>query len=219
MQNASLNLVADSALVDEPLSVADAKVYLAVDGTEHDAMIGLLIVAARRVAESVCHRELSVKTWRLSLDSFPPMPAWSPLYPLPYAERQYATSQASALAIPLLDPLISVDTFAYKAADGTSVTMVEDTDYIVDADKHPGIVVPPTDGSWPSADLWPSSAVTIEFHAGYTPKACPSEVKQGIAMLVAQWYDARVPFNDEKFKGELPFSVSALLGSDALYKF
>lgn len=219
MQNASLNLVTDATV--EPVSVAEAKAYLRIESgmTDHDTLIGSLISSARRVAEAVCHREIARKTWRLSLDRFPPFTSMQP-FPLPYVERAFATPwQGSALAIPLLDPLVSVDTFTYRKSDGSTVTMVANTDYLVDSDKHPGVVVPPYNSSWPGADLWPSSAVKIEFKAGYLPAECPAEVKNGILMLVVQNYDAPEPFMDAKFAGELPFSVSALFGSDALYKF
>lgn len=222
MLNASLNLVTDATA--EPVTVAEAKTYLRIESdiTEHDAMIGSLISSARRIGEAVQHRELAAKTWRLSLDAFPPCSSLRPMYPFPYAERQWIRPYQvapSALAIPLLDPLVSVDSVTYKTFDGTVVTLVEDTGYIVDSDKHPGVILPPYGASWPGDDLWPSSAVQIEFQAGYTPEQCPAEVKTGILMLVVQGYDSPQPFMDEKFAGELPFSVSALFGSDPIYKF
>jgi hypothetical protein len=112
-----------------------------------------------------------------------------------------------------------VDSFTWKAADGTVTTLTEDTDYIVDANKHPGIVCPAPGKCWPSGDMWPSSAVQITFTAGFTPDTVRATIKQGMTMLVSQWYEARIPFEAVRFVAEIPFSVTSLFRNNALWKF
>lgn len=55
----------------EPITLAEAKTHLRVDGTDDDALISALITAARTTAENRLHSTLLQSTWRLTLDAFP----------------------------------------------------------------------------------------------------------------------------------------------------
>ena len=65
----SLTLIAAPIL--EPMTLAEAKLHLRVDGTDEDDLITALIVAARRRAEHLLTRALITQTWELTLDEFP----------------------------------------------------------------------------------------------------------------------------------------------------
>lgn len=56
--------------VTEPLTLEEAKVHLRVDGSDDDAYIGALIIAAREVVEGATSRQLLPATWELALDDF-----------------------------------------------------------------------------------------------------------------------------------------------------
>ena len=219
----NLTLVKDAGMADEPLLVEDAGDYLVNPPPEDYATIQSLITAARLEAENENGRELARKQWTLVLDSFP---NGGGLLSTFYGYYGYAREGLRNFAfnvdprfIELLDPLVTVDSFTRKLANGTVVPLVENTDYIVDTMKHPGIVCPAYGTTWPGDALWPSSAVQITFTAGFTPDTCPETIRQGCRLLVTEWYEQRVPFAAIRFVAEMPFSVSSLFRNKKLYKF
>jgi len=56
---------------EEPVSLAEAKQHLRVDGGDDDLLIGSLITAARQAAETKTGRQLITARWKLVLDAFP----------------------------------------------------------------------------------------------------------------------------------------------------
>lgn len=214
----NLTLITDAAPAGEPISVTDARAYLRIDGEGDTDQLQAMISAARLEAEYEHGRELARKQWRLSMDRFV-----SRYEACGYGGRTYAIGafmQLGGDGIALLDPLVSVDSFTYRKIDGSTVTLVKDVDFIVDTDKHPGAVYPAPGKQWPDADPWPSSAVQITFTAGVTPDTCPATIKQGMLLLVTQWYEARIPFDpNSRFMTELPHSVTALFRNGKLWQF
>ncbi len=63
-------LVLDTAPAEEPLTLAEAKLYLRVDGTTEDALIAELMVAARKTAELHLKRSIITQRWRLVYDDY-----------------------------------------------------------------------------------------------------------------------------------------------------
>ncbi len=221
MNYGSLNLVADAGVADEPVSLAEAKAYLRLEDsfTDDDDQIQTMITAARLEAEAASGRELAAKTYLLTFDRFPTNYATLRVaYPIASSLEVYQFA-LSPQSIGLLDPLVAVDWVKYTQSDGAVVTMAPSTDYIVDTNKHPGIICPPYGGSWPTADLAPSSAVQVQFKAGRPPANVPLRYKQGILLLVGQWYERRIPFEAIRFVAELPFSVTSLFTADRLHRF
>ncbi len=216
----NLTLVADANSSQEPLQVSDVELQLNIATGAGTANLQQMITAARLEAEKENGRELAQKQWKLALDRFPLSHAWDSfgLTPVQYNERPYNFYFAGQ-SIVLLDPLISVDNFQYTKSDGTVVTLVENTDYIVDTLKHPGIVCPVYNTQWPADVLAPSSAVQITFTAGMASAAVPSTIKQGMLLLIGEWYENRLPFSAVRFIAQMPFSVSSLFQNDKLWKF
>ncbi|NBX02714.1 MAG: hypothetical protein EBR02_01340 [Alphaproteobacteria bacterium] len=56
------------APASEPVTLAEAKLYLRVDGHNEDVLIGDLIVAARMQAEHFLRRSLITQTWKAGYD-------------------------------------------------------------------------------------------------------------------------------------------------------
>lgn len=213
----NLTLVEDSTPELEPLSVSEAKKNLRLETDEDNDSIQGMILAARLEAENENGREMSKKQWILALDRFP-TGLWCGKFL--HGGRYYVLG-TDGTSIGLLDPLVSVDSFTYRKADGTTVTLTPNEDYIADTNKHPGIVCPAFGKYWPTDELWPSSAIQITFTAGHDPQdnPAPATIKQGMQLLVAQWYEQRIPYDGTRFIGELPFSVTSLFRNNRLWRF
>ena len=163
------------AVYDEVLTLEEAEHHLALptlDPVDDDRNwhVRSLIVAAREQAEILQNRDLVQKQWDLHLDEFP------------------------AGEIPLRAALVSVDLVRYTDSDGDTTDLVEDTDYVVDTHKQPGIVLPAYGTVWPSFTPWPSSALLIRFTAGLSSSQIPEIVKGGMLRLISAWYYGRLPF-------------------------
>lgn len=172
----------------EPVSISEALEYLGYAGDEYTAtsIVQGLIGAARELAESFQWRMLRRATYVATMDCFP------------------------CDDIDLSDPLVSVTTFRYRDYEGNWTTLVENTDYIVDTAKHPGEVMPPYGKTWPSAILWPSSAVEITYVAGLLPEDVPFAVKVAMKQLISGWYNNRLPFEAGKLIADNPQLAHAL---------
>ena len=204
MHTGSLNLTVTSPIqtFSEPLTLAEVQVWLGVPvlspvDAESDTLISALISAAREQAEVLQGRDLIEKQWTLTLETFPPV-------------------------VELRPPLVSVQSVTYKDSDGTTHTLAENTDYIVDTSKHPGIIMPPYGESWPSFTGWPTSPITIAFTSGFASTAAfwneaGARVKLGMKMLISAWFNRRLPFEPSNIGiSEMPFTVTALPSTGSL---
>lgn len=178
----------------EPLTLADAKGFLRVDGADEDALITALVVAARRAGEAFTGRAWITQTWRLSLDFFP--------------SRGDGGGARGALELPLppLQSVASVTT--YDDADTPSVFAAAGT--FVDTASTPGRLVLRRGQTWPSA-LRVAGAIEIEFVAGYGDDASdvPEELRHGARLLLGHLYENREA-TIEVAAGELPLGARAL---------
>jgi uncharacterized phiE125 gp8 family phage protein len=166
----------------EPITATEMAAFLRLPGTlsvADEALLESQIQAAREVAEMMQGRDLVAKQCDLWLDCF------------------------GGGEIELRDPLASVDLITYKGSDGTTTPLIADTDYIVDTVRS--LVMPVENGSWPSASLWPSSAVLIRHTTA--PPTIDATVLNGIRYLVAGWFEGRLPFGGYESVQEMPLSV------------
>lgn len=75
-------LTRTAAPATEPVTLAEAKLYLRVDSTTEDSLIGDLILAARMVAESWLKSSLISQSWKLAYDCGIPEAVWLPMGPV-----------------------------------------------------------------------------------------------------------------------------------------
>lgn len=194
-----MSLVAAPAV--EPVTLAEAKSHLRVDITDEDSLITNLIVAARRLIESLTDLKLINQTWKLVRDDYP---------------------DDDELKIPV-GPLSSVVSIKTTDGDGNEETF-SSSEYIVDADSLLGRIVLKDGSDWPSPDagLQEINAVEVTFVAGHGTEASdvPEELKLAVKMLVGHWYENREAtviggrVADVK---DLPMGVRALISSYKLF--
>ena len=121
----------------EPITTAEVKTLVPIDGTDHDTRIALLIPAMRQQAEQYTNRSLATNVYQLKLDEFP-------------------------AAIQLLwPPIVSVQSVSYY---DTSAVLQTITDYALDSHSEPGWILPAVE--WPETyDM--ANAVIVNYTAGY----------------------------------------------------
>lgn len=151
----------------EPLTLAEAKLHCRVDGSDEDALITALIVAAREQAEHETGRALVTQTWELVHDEFP---------------EAFVLRRA---------PIQSVTSLKYlDDATGAEQTL-DPADYLLDKDSEPGYVVPAYGKAWPAT--WPvPNAVRVRYVCGYgLAAAVPVAIKQWMLLAIGTMYAQR----------------------------
>ena len=140
-----------------------------------DTLLTEHIQTARIKVEKMTRRQLLTATWDLFLNEFPDD---EPIT-LPFGNLQTVTH------------------IKYKKSDWASladdVTLVEDTDYLVEVngDQHGRIIVA-YGKSWPSFTPYPSNPIVIRFICGWTTAALvPPDIKSAIKLICGDLYENR----------------------------
>lgn len=160
-------LIRIAAPASEPLDLATAKLHCRVDGTDDDALITALIVAAREQAEHETGRALITQTWELVHDAFP---------------EAFVLRKA---------PIQSLTSIKYLDAVTGAEQSLNLSDVILDSASEPGYVVPAYGKAWP--DTWPvPNAVRCRYVCGYsTASDVPQAIKQWMLLAIGTMYAQR----------------------------
>jgi uncharacterized phiE125 gp8 family phage protein len=161
----------------EPISLAEAKAHLKVDGSEDDALITALIVAAREAAERFTGRILISTDIEVAYDARDL--TGRPLF-----------SVVRALVIPF-PPLSQVTKVLWYDHNSVEHELSRD-DYYLDTFCEPGKLVL-QDFAEPPTDLRERIAVVIQASVGYgeTGAMVPPAIRQGILQILGQLYADR----------------------------
>lgn len=160
---------------EDPVTLAQAKLHLRVDGSDDDTLITGYIKAARNWAEGFMGRSIVTQTRRLYLHDWP-------------------EDLDGVIEIPF-SPVQSVSSLKYYDSSGSLATM-DPAMYDVDVVASPARITLVDGEIWPAAKSKPN-AIQIEYVAGYglastgTPKPIPDEIPVAILHLVATWYATR----------------------------
>lgn len=170
----------------EPVSLADVKAHLRVDGTAEDDLLAAAIVAARTHVEAETRRQLIAQSWRVYLDEWP---------------------AGRTIELPLA-PLISVESVTLYDIVGAAQVLDPEA-YRVDAARLPPRIVA---GLRPQAALY-DNGIEIDVTAGYgvTSLAVPAPLRQAILMLVAHWFEHRGAVGFDQAGDVAPLGVEALI--------
>jgi uncharacterized phiE125 gp8 family phage protein len=169
----------------EPLSIAETKAWLRIEGEAEDDIVGALIGSARLVVESLTRRLLVVQTWRLVLDDWP----------------------ARGVTLPF-SPVRSVIVRTFDASGAATTTDPEQ--YRLDA--FGGDVTLIFTGNAPQPGR-PHAGIEIDVEAGFADNAdgVPAPLRQAMRILVARWYENRGDVEADGDMALTPASVAALV--------
>jgi uncharacterized phiE125 gp8 family phage protein len=177
----------------QPVTLANAKMYLRVQDTAEDAIIERLI----RTAADYCEEELDIALMdqqiTLKLDKFP---AGKSIY-LPRAN------------------LLEVTSVSYIDDSGNQQAY---TDFVADTFGNPARIVT-TDDAWPTTST-DANSVTIVYRAGFkadesgsaAPNPIPAAIEQAMYLLITHWYDNRTAIQyGSMISQEIALAVTACL--------
>jgi len=159
------------APIIEPVSLAEAKMHLRVDGSDEDTLLTAIIQAAHEHVENITRRHLLTQTHDYCLPGWP---------------------CGTAIKLPG-GKLQSVTSVKWKDDAGTETTLTSGTDYLVETNGEGiGRIVLPYGESWPSGSLYPSNPITIRYVSGWTKAAAiPYTIKAAVLLTVADLYSNR----------------------------
>ena len=183
-----------------PVSVADCKAFLNVEGTADDALIEAFINAAADAVRQYCRRSLVAETLELRLDGFPRYNSdrTDRLGPgVHVVSVPFIEGSPNVIDLPF-GPVASITSITTYARDNTG-TVFSSANYGFDA----GRVYLYEGSSWP-ADLRRVDAVAIRYVSGTSP--IPSAIVQALKTHVAAMYECREGC-------EMPAACKAMLGS------
>lgn len=162
-----MGLVRESGPSSEPVTLAEAKLHLRVDGADEDALIGVFITAARESAEQELGRSIIATTWALTLDAFPT----SIRLPMP-----------RATAVTRID---------YLDADGVAQVMNPVGYQLIAASEFEAWIEPAYGYAWPATRQQPE-AVKVTYVAGWTNAAAvPAAIKSWMLLAIGDMYANR----------------------------
>ncbi|RMF07843.1 MAG: hypothetical protein D6773_03100 [Alphaproteobacteria bacterium] len=182
-------LVLAAPAAAEPLSLAEAKSHLRVDGSDEDALISGLIATATLHVERDLGIALITQGWKFLRDAWPPN--WFTEIPLA--------------------PLQSVESITvYDADDAAQVFGANH--WFADLASSPPRVVLRGSAPWPVPGRR-ANGVEIALTAGFGLSAAdvPQPLRHALLLLVAHWYERREPVLVGEPPHQLPGSIAALL--------
>jgi uncharacterized phiE125 gp8 family phage protein len=180
-----------TAATVEPVTLAEAKLWLRVDGATDDALITSLIAAARDYCQQYEGRAYVEQTITAYYDDF-----------------------EDKLTLPM-PPVLTVESVKYLDTDKVWQTLSTDY-YTVRNEVDPAYIEFDFTGtSYTLADV--DNRVEVVLTAGYTYEegdawegAVPDRVKSAIMLLVGHWYEHRLASCEAQLK-EIPMGVHSLL--------
>lgn len=182
-------LVLTSAPSIEPVTLADIKAHLRIEGTSEDVVLSSLALTSRLHIETALGLALTAQRWMLTLDAWP----------------------ASGVLYLPIRPLLSVDAVRVLPASGAAAVLHPST-YVVDTTGWRGRIVRAFGADWPCPSK-AANGIEIDMTAGFGAAAgdVPAPIRQALLLLVAHWYERRDPIDIGAKETSVPAAVSNLL--------
>ncbi|SFV31857.1 head-tail connector protein [Hyphomicrobium facile] len=183
-----MSLVMTAPPAVEPVTVADAKAHMRIDGNDEDVLIASLLLTSRLHIEVALSLALITQSWTLTLNRWP---------------------GSRDVELPLT-PLRSIDEVRVKNAAGVA-NVVPAESYLVDLSSRPALLVW-NNTARPEPQV-PAGGIEIDMTAGFgsTGESVPAPLKHAMLMLTAHWYEHRDPEEIGSDAARIPEAVSALI--------
>lgn len=191
MLSPQFSLVRVTAPATAPISLAEAKAQMRVEGGDEDSIIQRLIDAAVAFVDvqGALGFAMITQTWAEWLG--------------PNQSTVYLS----------LGPVQSVSSIKYYDTDGNLQTATL-ADFNIFGTPNRISISPKTSKAWPITQTR-DDAIKIEYVIGYgsTSASVPQTVRHALLMLVAHWYENREA-SSEKQMMNLPYGFAEMIGSE-----
>jgi uncharacterized phiE125 gp8 family phage protein len=188
MLSPQFSLVRVTAPAVSPISLAEAKAQMRVEGNDDDTIIQRLIDAAVAFVDvqGVLGRAMITQTW-----------------------GEWLAPNPSTVLLSL-GPVQSVSAIKYYDVDGVLQTATL-ADFNVFGTPNRITITPKTSKAWPITQTR-DDAIKIEYVVGYgsTSASVPQTVRHALLMLVAHWYENRET-TQEKQMQDLPYGFMEMM--------
>lgn len=174
----------------EPVSLAEVKEHLRVDGPDEEPLIVALIATARMTIEHLAGLALITQRWAVLFDAWP---------------------DARAVELPVA-PVASVDALrVYDEAGAAS--LIEPAAYFADLASRPVRLVRRSAEAWPAPGRV-ANGIEVELTAGFgaSPNDVPETLRWAVLMLVGHWFENRAAVEADNQLRHVPLAVQAVLG-------
>jgi uncharacterized phiE125 gp8 family phage protein len=181
-------LVLTSGPALEPITVAEAKAHMRIDGTAEDVLIASLILTARLHLEAALDLAFITQSWTLVMDTW---------------------GRGPSIDIPL-SPLLSINAVRVKTGPSTT-TLIPATSYVVDIASRPARLV--WNATAKPEPYPPANGIEIDFTAGFGASAAPvpAPLRHALLLLTAHWYEHRDPGEIGSNEARVPAAISDLI--------
>ncbi len=175
----------------EPVTLAEAKTLLRVETSDEDALLTTLITTARMTVEANTGRSLVTRTLEETRDRWP-------------------ASRSLVLPAP---PLQAVQSVMLLDSEGGEKLWSANNYTVETVGPAPRIVLKPG-VTWPAVTR-PAGGIRIRFMAGYGDAATdvPPPLGHAVLLLVAHWYENRLPVVINAAAAQVPGTVNALVAN------
>ena len=163
--------VLDTAATSEPIALSEAKLFLKVDTSDDDALIGTIISSAREYVENFTGYQLLSATYTQYLDKFP--------------------NKNTAIEL-LMNPVSAVTHVKYYDSDNTLQTW-NTSNYDTDLKGKPARITLANDATFPTV-YDRTNAVEIKFVAGYASTSAtgfPKQLLNAMYLIIGHLYENR----------------------------
>ena len=182
-----MSMLMTAAPAAEPVTLAEAKAQLRVDGNAEDAYITSLIVTSRLQIEAALGLALMTQRWRLTLDDW---------------------RGAGIVELPMW-PVKSIESIEISQGEGSATTLSSASYHLDGMAKPARLVLKDEAPPQPNAI---AEGIAIDFTAGFgiIAASVPQPIRQALLLLVTHWFENREP-SATKNGARIPDAVSSLL--------
>jgi uncharacterized phiE125 gp8 family phage protein len=169
----------------EPVTLADLKAWIRLDGSDEDDVLAALLATARLAVEEAAGGRLVTQDWRLVLDAWPP---------------------DGVLTLPLA-PVQAVTAVRVRDAAGGAMVLPASA-WLLDAASDPPRLVLVGSPQVPGRRL---GGIEVDVTAGYGPPAAvPEPLRMAVRLTAARLFEHRGDGRDETGAAVPPAAVALI---------